>query len=131
MFKKDELKELLRENNLKVTGNKPELLKRLADNNVAYGETFKITQKGKDYIKEFSWIEFYEDFLYDFDFDDFYKYLDTHEGKLKDVSLKYLDEHIALARQKEDNEYLETCIFTKKLILDEGDEFIIDLGIPE
>ena len=33
MFKKDELKDLLRENGLKVSGNKYELLKRLADNN--------------------------------------------------------------------------------------------------
>ena len=131
MFKKDELKDLLRENGLKVSGNKYELLKRLADNNVPYGETFKITEKGKNYLKEFSWIEFYEDFLNDFDFDDFYRYLENHKGNLKEISLKYLDEHIALARQEDNEEYLENCILTKKIIQEDADEYIRDLNIPE
>jgi hypothetical protein len=130
-FKKEELKEILRENGLKVSGNKPELLRRLADNDVPYGETYKITEKGKNYLKEFSWIEFYESFLYDFDFDDFYRYMDEHEGELKEVSLKYLDEHIKKARSSDDDEYLENCIFTKKVIMDEGDDFISGLDIPE
>ena len=130
-FKKDDLKEILRENNLKISGNKPELLKRLSDNNVAYGETFKITDEGKNYLKEFSWIEFYEEFLYDFDFDDFYKYKDNHEGKLIDLSLNYLNEHIDLARRIDDVEYLENCVLTKKIISDEGNKFLIDLNIPE
>ena len=130
-FKKDDLKEILRENNLKISGNKPELLKRLSDNNVAYGETFKITDEGKNYLKEFSWIEFYEEFLYDFDFDDFYKYKDNHEGKLIDLSLNYLNEHIDLARRIDDVEYLENCVLTKKIISDEGNKFLSDLNIPE
>ena len=129
-FKKDDLKEILRENNLKISGSKPELLKRLADNNVAYGETFKITDEGKKYLKEFSWIEFYEEFLYDFDFDDFYKYKDNHEGKLIDLSLNYLNEHIDLARRIDDVEYLENCVLTKKIISDEGNKFLSDLNIP-
>ena len=129
-FKKDDLKEILRENNLKISGNKPELLKRLSDNNVAYGETFKITDEGKNYLKEFSWIEFYEEFLYDFDFDDFYKYKDNHEGKLIDLSLNYLNEHIDLARRIDDVEYLENCVLTKKIISDEGNKFLSDLNIP-
>ena len=130
MFKKDELKDLLRVNNLKVTGSKHELLKRLADNNVPYGETFKITEKGKKYLKDFSWIEFHEEFLSDFDFDDFYRYLENHKGNLKEISLKYLDEHIALARQKDDEEYLENCILTKKIIQEDADEFINVSNIP-
>lgn len=130
-FKKDELKEILRENGLKVSGNKKELLKRLADNNVTYGESFKITQKGKNYLNEFSWIQYYEEFLDEFDFNDFYRYLDNHEGKLKDISLMYLDEHIALARQNEDMEYLENCIISKKIISDKADEFLSDLNNSE
>lgn len=130
-FKKAELQDILRENNLKVTGNKSELLERLSENNVKFGETFKITSKGKKYLEEFSWINYYGRFLYDFDFNDFYKYLDNHEGKLKDVSLKYLDEHIDLAKENEDKDYLEDCLFAKKVILDEADQFIHGLNILE
>lgn len=130
-FNKSELKDILRENNLKVSGNKGELLKRLADNNVSFGETFKITPKGQNYLKEFLWINYYERFLYDFDFNDFYKYKDNHEGDLKEVSLSYLDEHIKLARENDDKDYLEDCLFAKKAILDDADQFMSDLNTLE
>jgi hypothetical protein len=55
-------------------------LKRLADNNIAYGEKLKITQNGGVCLKNFSGIEFYERFLYGFDFNDFCRYLENHEG---------------------------------------------------
>lgn len=126
-FSKSELKDILRENNLKVSGNKRELLKRLADNNVSFGETFKITPEGEKYLKEFSWINYYERFLYDFDFNDFYRYKDNHDNDIKEVSLNYLDEHIKLARENDDKDYLEVCLFAKKSILDDADEFISDL----
>ena len=130
-FKKSELQDILRENNLKVTGNKSELLERLAENNVKFGETFKITSKGKTYLEEFAWINYYWRFLNVFDFNDFYKYLENHEGKLKDVSLSYLEEHMKLANENDDKNYLESCLFAKKAILDEGDQFISDLNILE
>ena len=128
-FKKSELQDILRDNNLKITGNKSELLERLAENNVKFGETFKITSEGKKYLEEFSWINYYWRFLNVFDFNDFYKYLENHDGKLKDVSLNYLEEHIKLANGTDDKDYLESCLFAKKAILDEGDQFISDLNI--
>lgn len=130
-FSKVELKDILRENNLKTSGNKPELLKRLAENNITLSETYIITPKGKDYLIEFSWINYYLAFLCDFDFDDFYRYLETHEGNLKKISLGFLDEHIALARENDDKEYLGFCIYTKKVIMDESDGFFEIYDISE
>ena len=130
-FNISELKEILRSNNLKVSGNKNELLKRLSDNKVTYGEIFKITQKGKDFLKEYSWIGFYEGFLSDFDFNDYCRYKENHEGKLKEVALNYLEEHINKASENDDEEYLNCSNIAKNLILDEGSDFIKDLNIPE
>ncbi|WP_298525146.1 hypothetical protein [uncultured Methanobrevibacter sp.] len=125
------LKKILYDAGLEIEGSKKELLKRLADNNVTLGEAYKITSKGKNYLKEFAWISFYEEFFSEFDFTDFYKYLNSHNGNIKEVSLKYLDEHLKLASQHNDEFYYEECIYVKNEILEEADEFLSDLNIPE
>lgn len=130
-FPKPYLKKILYDNGLEIEGSKKELLKRLADNNVSLGDAYKITSKGKNYLKEFAWISFYDEFFTEFDFIDFYKYLDSHNGNIKEVSLKYLDEHLKLAIQRNDEFYFEECIYVKNEILEEADEFLSGLNIPE
>lgn len=129
-FTKEELQEILRINNLKTKGTKAQLLKRLAENNVNFGETLLITQKGEDYLKEYSWVKFYKEFLLYFDFNDYCKFRDSHEGNLKDVSLSYLDHHIELARKSDDEKYLEDCLSSKNSILEKADDFLSDLNSP-
>lgn len=128
-FKTSELREILQMNNLSTKGTKKELLGRLEDNQVTIAGEFYITDEGINYLKDFSWIRFYERFLHDFDFNDYYRYLDGHEGDLKEVSLSYLDEHIALAQKMDDEEYLEDCFLAKEDIAQEGDEFIDNFDI--
>lgn len=57
------LRKIISDNNLESDGEKEKLIKRLADNNVTLEDLYKITPLGRNYLKEFSWIAFYEEFL--------------------------------------------------------------------
>ena len=131
IFQNLDLKRILVSNHLDYEGTRQELLKRLADNNVNLGEGYKITPKGKSYLKEYYWIGFYWEFLDEFDFNDFYKYLDVHKGDLKEVSLKYIDEHLELARKSGDEDYLDECLLVREAIEEEFEAFIDELNNPE
>ena len=125
------LRKILRDNNLESEGEKEQLIKRLAENNVTLGDSYKITSKGRNYLNEFSWIAFYEEFFNEFDFNDYQKYLDSHEGNIKDVSLRYVNEHLKLARKNRDEYYIDECEYVKNELLEEADEFLSDLNNPE
>lgn len=125
------LRKILRDNNLESDGEKEQLIKRLADNNVTLGDSYKITPKGRNFLKEFSWIAFYEEFFNEFDFNDYQKYRDSHKGNIKDVSLRYVKEHLKLARKNRDEYYIDECVFVKNDILESADEFLNDSDILE
>lgn len=121
----NDLKNILRENDLKVSGRKQELIDRIDENNVSFNEFNSdkvfLTEKGKNYLNEYSWIELYMNFLSNFDFDDFYRFYDGAEGNFNEIVSKYLDEHIKLAKKDNDFDYLLNC-FSSKAIFFELDE---------
>ena len=125
------LKNVLFQNGLDYDGTRQELLKRLADNNVSLGDDYRITPEGKNFLKKHSWIGFYYEFLNEFDFTDFHRYLEGHKGNLKEIALKYLDEHAEIARKHDDWDYSYECSDARESILDEADEFIIGLNNRE
>ena len=109
----NDLKDILRNNNLKVSGRKQELINRVAENQIPLdkfkSESPTVTPKGEEFLENNKWIEFYNKVLDNFDFNDFVKYLDTHEGKFLDVTYNYLEEHAKLAEKENDIEYLKDC----------------------
>ena len=125
------LKRVLNNNGLETEGTKDELIKRLADNDVTLGDEYKITSKGKNHLKEFAWIGIYDHFLHAFDFIDFCRYRENHQGSIKEISLSYLDEHIKLAKESSDEFYLEECLDAKYEIFEEADRFLSDLNTLE
>ena len=122
----DDLKWILRKNNLKVSGRKQELIDRIAENQIPLDEVkYKVptvTAKGEEFLENNRWIEFYNEELYDFDFNDFVKYLDTHEGKFLDVTYSYLEEHLKLADKEGNPQYMKDCIYQQEMIEDIKDE---------
>lgn len=115
-----DLKNMLKNNNLKISGKKQELIDRVAENNIPLNQ-FKtnmvvITQKGENYLKEYAWIDFYEEHLSLFDFNDFYRYYETHEGTLIEIAMDFLDEFIDLANKTEDADLLNACVKAKQSI---------------
>lgn len=124
---KDDLKAMLIENNLSHEGNKKDLLKRLAENDITLGDDYKITAKGKDFLKEHPVMAFYWEFFDEFNFEDYSRYLESHEGSIKEASLDYTEEHLKLARKSGDEEYIEDCICSKEDIMEFGDELLREL----
>lgn len=130
-----ELKDILRENNLKVSGNKQQLIDRIGENEVPLDEfksnKVKITEKGYGFLRDFEWIEFYEKFLTPFDFDDFYRFYETHEGRIDEIAVDYLNEHIKIANENKDSQLLTLCVNSKKMIDKFGEDYFRNLNTLE
>ena len=124
-----ELKDFLRDNNLKVSGNKQVLINRLDENNVIIDSDFyNLTDEGIEFLNKNNWIDFFDDFLFDFNFNDFSKLKDENPNMdIITLANTFLDMHIELAEKSDDELYLFKCNEAKKDILDEGVEYIEDL----
>lgn len=116
----NDLKNILRENSLKISGKKQELIDRIAKNKVPINEfrseKVTVTPDGDEFIKENEWIEFYDTILDKFDFNDFVKYMDTHNGEFIELSVKYLQEHFKIAEKENNAQYMTDCRIALEMI---------------
>lgn len=123
----NDLKNILRENNLKISGKKQDLIDRIAENQIPLdefrSEKVTLTENGDEFLQENKWIDFYDTFLNKFDFNDFVKYLDNNEGEFIELSLKYLEQHLKLAKKEDNDIYLADCIMAHDIISKAGREF--------
>ncbi len=122
-----ELKEMLKNRGLKVSGRKQELIDRLAadgiDYSQFYNERFFITKKGRAFLEDHKWIEIYDKFLKNFNFADFNKFCLSSDGEPYDMAHEYLDAHIKKAYEVKDLEYMVDCLSIKsRLYIDKYDK---------
>lgn len=120
-FSKDlkvkQLKKFLKKHEMNISGDKKELVSRIAKSNLPLDEltsekTF-LSDKAYDFLREYGWIQFYLDNLSFFDFLDYEDYLMGHGGSGVECSSDYLDEHIKLAEKSLDFDYLTRCYDAK------------------
>ena len=108
----NEMKSILKNNNLTVTGNKPELIERISDyipsNNVV-DCAYHISEKGSKFIEDHEEIDFYNLYMKNFYYYEFQDYLISHDGPIDEISTKFLNEHIVRSVEKKDNkEYTDS-----------------------
>ena len=111
-----QLSMLLKKHGINVSGKKKKLLK-LAVKNIPEHEfgpkDFEIAPKGEEYLEEYKWIGLYKYSLFEFDFNEFYKYLDEHEGNYNELALDFVYEHLKKAIKTENNSYFDRCLQAK------------------
>ena len=98
-YKVPELKELLRENGLKVSGKKQELVERLLPvlNEGNVSNDLKLTDKALEFLEENQWIDLYMFSLVAFKFEDYETYVAGSSDDMIQTGLKFCDEIISRA----------------------------------
>ena len=126
-----DLKNILRKNNLKISGKKQDLIDRVAENQIPLdeftSEKVTVTPEGEEFIQNNPWIDFYYTFLGKFDFNDFVKYLDNNEGEFIEITLGYLEQHLKKAKKEKDSKYITDCISAHDMISENGESYLKSL----
>ena len=92
-----QLKELLKENGLKVSGKKQELVERLLPVLGGNSDSYELTDKAKEFIKENEWIDLYMFALVAFRFEDYETYVASSSDDNVQTALNFCDEIISRA----------------------------------
>jgi len=92
-----QLKELLKENGLKVSGKKQELVERILPVLSENSGDYELTDKAKEFIEENSWIDLYMFALVAFRFEDYETYVKTSSEDDVKTALNFCDEIISRA----------------------------------
>lgn len=92
-----QLKELLKENGLKVSGKKQELIERLLPVLSGNSNSYELTDKAKEFIKENEWIDLYMFALVAFRFEDYETYVASSSEDYVQTALNFCDEIISRA----------------------------------
>lgn len=94
-----DLKELLKENGLKVSGKKQELVERLMPvlNEGTISGDYELTQKAKEFLAENEWIDLYMFALVAFRFEDYETYVKGSSADKIETALNFCDEILSRA----------------------------------
>ena len=105
-----QLKGFLRNHGIEPLHTRKEVVEQIYNSDLPLeefeSEETYLTKEAYEFLKENEWISFYEDNLFYFDFLDFYNYLENNDGSIEEISKKYLDEHIELAIESLDFDYI-------------------------
>ena len=92
-----QLKELLKENGLKVSGKKQELVERILPVLAENTGDYELTDKAKEFLKENFWIDLYMFALVTFRFEDYETYVESSTEDDVKTALNFCDEIISRA----------------------------------
>lgn len=116
----NELSNILKKHGLTASGKKKKLLKLALENVTALDFDdceFQLTDNGEKFLKDFEWIDLYDVCLNDFEFDDFYKFIDENESSnVIQTGFDYIDKNLTHAHQCEDFGYVSDCFNARAFI---------------
>lgn len=115
----DELCDYFRENSIYVSKEEENLIKSFIESvsEIEFDPAqYEITAKGEKFLKDYVWIDLYNHALLNFDYNEFSKYIDEHDGELISIALDFIDEHLKSALERDDSEYLIDCHDAKSSI---------------
>ena len=92
-----QLKEILRENNLKVSGKKQELVERVMSILSDKSEDLSLTDKAKEFLKENKWMDLYMFALVAFNFEDYENFHKNSSADDFNTALNFCDEILSRA----------------------------------
>jgi len=92
-----DLKKILKENGLKVSGNKQELVERVMPTFDKNFDDFELTSKAKEFLDENSWMDLYMFALVAFRFQDYETYVSNSSENDIQTALNFCDEVISRA----------------------------------
>ena len=107
-----QLSRLLKKHGISASGKKKKLIK-LAAQHIPENEfidDFTITPDGLNFLEEFEWIGLFKWALDEFEFNEFHKYVDEHEGSHIQLALDFIDEHLKKAIRQRDFKYYDCCL---------------------
>ena len=109
-YSDDELLNMFEKQGIDVKGKEETYLKIAKRSSFKINSNpYEITEKREKFLSDYYWVTIYNVAFYLCDYNDYYRYLDTHDGELIDVSFDYAKEHMRLAHEKEDFAYLDFC----------------------
>lgn len=115
-----DLKKVLDSENIDYRDFDGELIDLITENDISLEdwlyEFSYLTEDGKRLLEDLSWIEIYIKYIPEFDFDDYYYFISNRSGTIKDNTLKYLDEHLIVAKMNDDEQYITHCEASKTLV---------------
>ncbi len=141
-LKVNELREILKNDNLTVSGNKSELISKIVEfgsSDALPKKEYYISEKGFEFLKDHDEIGFYNLFLKNFYYYEFKNFLKENEGNINETTEHFLNKHLEISVAKMDNKAYKDTIQalaylnelnndTKKRLFYELKQFIVGLN---
>ena len=126
---KKDLQDILRQSNLKISGNKKELIERIKENvdleKIEYNSinSFKdfdytiylTTPKGEEYLEEYKYIDYFDCMVDEYHYDEFKTFIAGRDDYLQ-ATIDFLELHIEKALENENQHDYLTHLFNENFI---------------
>lgn len=125
-YKLSELKAILKRYNLKTSGNKSDLIKRIKEevplNNIK-SQTPAITQKASSYLKENSAYLFHNEYLPDYVFSEYAEYVIQNRTSEGIDNIDFLEKHIEVGIKTKNHKQVTDSLYAQSYLFSQAHDY--------